>query len=110
MSDKEYGIIVSANLRRIANTAGKTQSDICRDLHIGKSTVSSWFTGERVPRMDKIDLLCDYFRVKRSDLMEPHNETTQAEEDAMFLKAFHALDAKDKQILMHLLNIMGEKR
>lgn len=79
MSDKEYAAIIGANLRRIANAAGKTQSDVCRDLKIGKSTVSSWFTGERVPRMDKIDMLCQYFHVNRSDIMEPRSEPRKSE-------------------------------
>ena len=79
MSDKEYAAIIGANLRRIANASGKTQSDVCRDLKLGKSTVSSWFTGERVPRMDKIDMLCRYFHVNRSDIMEPHMESRKSE-------------------------------
>ena len=88
MSDKEYASIIGANLRRIANAAGKTQADICNDLKIGKSTVSSWFTGERVPRMDKIDMLCSYFHVSRSDIMEPHDpqqsQNTDREDDKMW--------------------------
>lgn len=71
MTERDYASIISANLRRIANAAGKTQADICHDLHLGKSTVSSWFTGDRTPRMDKVDMLCRYFGVSRAELMEP---------------------------------------
>lgn len=74
MSETEYAKIISKNLRNIAYHAGKNQADISRDLKINKATVSSWMNGTRVPRMDKIDLLCHYFNVNRRDIMEEHVE------------------------------------
>ena len=72
--DKEYGKIIAQNLKRIAYDNDRTQADICRDLKLSDSTVSSWFNGTRVPRMDKIDLLAHYFNCTRADIMEPHKE------------------------------------
>ena len=72
MDEKYYGKIVSKNLKRIMYERNKTQADMCRDLKLNKSTVSSWMTGKRVPRMDKIDMLCEYFNCKRSDIMIEH--------------------------------------
>lgn len=80
MSDREFAKIFSKNLRRIAYNAGKTQADISRELKINKATVSSWMNGTRVPRMESVDLLCHYFNVKRSDLMEEHNEDEEKEQ------------------------------
>ena len=71
MTEKEYAKIVAQNLRRIAYEAGKTQVDIAKDLGINKATISAWMNGTRTPKMSKIDLLCAYFGVNRSDLMEP---------------------------------------
>ena len=73
MNEKYYGKIVGKNLKRIAYEHHKTQADIARDLKISKATVSSWMNGTRVPRMDKIDLLCHYFNCKRVDIMEEQN-------------------------------------
>lgn len=70
MTQDEYAKIIAKNLKRIAYENDKTQADISRDLNINKQTVSSWFRGERIPRMGKIDLLCEYFHCKRSDIME----------------------------------------
>ena len=61
MSEQDYGRIIGANLKRLAWERKKTQADISRDLGISKATVSSWMNGTRIPRMDKIDMLCDYF-------------------------------------------------
>lgn len=70
MSSEEYGKVIAKNLKRIAYEHHKTQADIARDLHLNQGTVSSWMTGTRIPRMDKIDLLCHYFNCRRSDIME----------------------------------------
>lgn len=74
MTEQEYARLVARNLRRIAYDNGKTQADIARDLKISKATVSSWMSGTRVPRVNKIDLLCHYFNCKRSDIMQEHTE------------------------------------
>lgn len=40
--------------------SGKTQSDLCNDLNLTSSTVSEWYTGKRIPRSDRVQLLADY--------------------------------------------------
>lgn len=72
MNEKEYAKVIAANLRRIAYEHGKTQADICRDLNINQGTLSSWMVGTRTPRMSKIDMLCNYFKCTRNDIMEPY--------------------------------------
>ena len=52
------------------NLNHKTQSDLSKDLQLSKATVSSWCNATRIPRMDKVDTLCDYFNIRRSDLMD----------------------------------------
>lgn len=71
MSEREYAKIIAKNLRNIMFDADKTQADMSKDLKISKATISSWMNGTRIPRMDKIDLLCHYFNVTREMLMEP---------------------------------------
>ena len=49
---------------------GKTQSDLINDLGFNKSAVSTWCNGSRLPRMDKVETLAQYFRINRSDLID----------------------------------------
>ena len=74
MDLSNYGSIIAKNLKRIAYNCGKTQADMSRDLGISKQTISSWMNGSRIPRMDKIDLLCKYFHVTRTEIMEEQPE------------------------------------
>ena len=55
---EEYGKIIAKNLKAIMYEHKKTQADVAKDLGINKATVSSWMNGTRIPRMPKIDLLC----------------------------------------------------
>lgn len=57
----------------------KKQIDLINDLSkygITRSTVSSWCTGRRMPGIEKIDLLAEYFNINRSDLLEDKKEET----------------------------------
>lgn len=65
-----YRKIFAENLNKIMQLRNKTQSDIVNDLGLNKSAVSTWVNGTRLPRMDKVDLLAQYFHVNRSDLIE----------------------------------------
>lgn len=77
MSEAEYAKVIAKNLRRIMIERDKTQADVARDLKISKATISSWMNGTRIPRMDKIDLLCSYFGVSRSEIMEAQDDANQ---------------------------------
>lgn len=76
MSEKDYMKAFAKNLKRLLEEKGKTQAELSRDLGLSKTTVSSWFNGYRMPRMDKIELLCNYFNVSKSELLEVNPDTT----------------------------------
>ena len=52
------------------NLNNKNQMDLINDLSLSSSTVSNWCTGLKLPRMDKVQMLADYFGILKSDLLE----------------------------------------
>ncbi|HEY9571253.1 MAG TPA: XRE family transcriptional regulator [Metalysinibacillus sp.] len=62
--------IMAKNLSHYIDRSGKTQTDISRELNIPETTMSNWIRGNTYPRTDKVQLLADYFGVRRSDLTE----------------------------------------
>lgn len=70
MAEEEYKRIFSKNLRYYMQLNGKTQMDLMNDLGLSSSTVSNWCTGLKLPRMDKVQKLADYFNINKSDLIE----------------------------------------
>lgn len=107
MNEKDYAKVIGANIRRIAAKCGKTQTDVCRDLGIGKSTVSTWFRGERVPRMEKVDALCKYFNVSRASLLSPTLTTDElhALDEEEVLTAYRSADARIKYAIRTMLGL-----
>lgn len=98
MDPERIARVIAQNLRRIAFEHDKNQSDICRDLNISPATLSSWFNGTRIPRLKKIDLLCEYFNVSRSDILEP-----QTEDKPLSRRAEEYARAIDKNDALRLL-------
>lgn len=80
MNDNEYKKIFSRNLNKYMNLNGKNQIDLINDLGLNRSAVSTWCNGTRLPRMDKVQLLANYFGINRSDLIEdkPADDSSSA--------------------------------
>ena len=43
---------------------------LCEDLNFKYSTVSEWLAAKKYPRIDKIEILANYFHILKSDLIE----------------------------------------
>lgn len=70
MSEDEYRRVFSKRLNYYMSLNNKNQMDLMNDLDLSSSTVSSWCTGKKLPRMGKIQMLADYFHIEKSDLLE----------------------------------------
>lgn len=114
MGETDFKKMFARNLTYYINSSEKTQADVARDLHLSKATLSSWCIGTRTPRMDKVDLLCDYFGIRRSDLMEEHNPSnTKSSPEAPYLTteetavvtAYRKADDTRKDIVCDVLRV-----
>ncbi len=75
MSDLGNKEIFSRNLRKYMKLNNKDRNDVSRDLGIPYSTLTDWYNGNIYPRIDKIQLLANYFEIKKSDLVESNPNT-----------------------------------
>ena len=73
--NKELAKLVGINITNLLIQNDKTQKEMCDHFGWAYSTVSSWCNGSRLPRMDKIDLMCEYFGVVRSDILEDRRKS-----------------------------------
>lgn len=70
MSDLGNKKIFAKNLNYYMKINKKTRPDVCRDLDIPYSTFTDWCNANIYPRIDKIEMLANYFDIKKSDLVE----------------------------------------
>lgn len=68
--DDNNKIILSNNLAFYMNQKGIDRNQLCDDLKFKYSTVSEWLSAKKYPRMDKIEMLANYFNINKSDLIE----------------------------------------
>lgn len=66
--------IMSANLKYYIAKSGKDRRELSKIWGFPYSTVSEWVNGNKYPRIDKIEIMADYFGVAMSDLIEDKKE------------------------------------
>ena len=62
--------VMSNNLKYYMNKKGVDRNQLCSDLDLKYMTVSDWINAKTYPRIDKIELLANYFGINKSDLIE----------------------------------------
>ena len=70
MGDLGNKAVFSRNLRSLMSQFGKDRKQVCDDLGFKYTTFTDWYNGNKYPRIDKIEILADYFGVLKSDLIE----------------------------------------
>lgn len=62
--------IFADNLKKYMTLNGKSRREVCEALGFNYYTFSDWVNGKKYPRMDKVEMLANYFGIKKSDLIE----------------------------------------
>lgn len=70
IEEKETQRIFSDNLKYYLKLNNKTQLDLANAIGVSNTTINNYVKGYNAPRMDKVDKICKYLDVSRSDLME----------------------------------------
>lgn len=97
-------IIFAKNLNHYMKISNITQSDIVDNLNLTASTVSDWCNAKKYPRVDKIQLLADYFGILKSDLTEEkgiaeHNISLNNKNSHLKKSNFFVLDKNEKKLI-----------
>jgi repressor LexA len=65
--------MISKNLRKYIELSGKERKEIADALSVSYSTFTDWVNGNTYPRIDKIEMLANYFNITKADLIEEPN-------------------------------------
>ena len=69
--------IFANNLSFYMEQKGVDRNTLCADLDLKYTTVRDWLKGITYPRIGKIELLANYFKINKSDLIENKTATAQ---------------------------------
>lgn len=84
MNDLGNKEIMAKNIKRFLDLKGKTRQEICNDLDFSYSTFTDWINANTYPRIDKIEMMANYFGIQKSDLVEEYNDNKFDLNDAYF--------------------------
>ena len=97
--------IFSNNLKRQLLHSGKKQKEVAAAIYVSTGTFCDWIKGRSYPRMDKIQLLAEYFGIRMSDLIEEY--TTEKDEDLAadqkVLEMFHKVPKEKREFVLSLI-------
>lgn len=65
------------NLNNYLAESGKQQVDLAKYCGVGTPTVSNWLSGLKVPRIDKLERICQCLSIEPADLYTDHSKTKQ---------------------------------
>ena len=65
---------MAKNLSYYVERSGKTKKELAEIIGVAASTFNEWTKGNKYPRIDKIEMLADYFGILKSDLIEERTE------------------------------------
>lgn len=72
--------IMAKNIQYYMNKFDKTRQEMCDALGVKYTTFTDWVKGNSYPRIDKIELMANYFGISKAELVEDHNDLQQAEQ------------------------------
>lgn len=101
---KEMNRNIARNISNYLNILGMQQMELAKKLECANSTVSSWIQGDSVPRLEKIDKMCEIFHCTRSDLLSDTPKTKEEIENDqirdMFIEKFDRFNTEQKLRLL----------
>ncbi|WP_040537453.1 helix-turn-helix transcriptional regulator [Lentilactobacillus parafarraginis] len=74
-----------------------TQSDLAKQIHVSRQTISNWETGHTYPDIQSLLLLCDLYQITLDDLIH---------DDMLAIKVRSSLKRTRRQILMSIICIL----
>ena len=58
--------VMAANIKRYMEIKDVNSADVCKALGFKQNTFSNWINAKIYPRIDKIEMLANYFDVSKS--------------------------------------------
>lgn len=98
--------IMAKNIKKYINQKGVTASEVASYLGVPLSTFSYWINAKSYPRIDKIEMMANYFGIKKSDLVEEFSSyVPDFEPDHIeLIEMYSKLTKEQKQTVMSMLH------
>ena len=80
--------VMASNIKQQMQLKGLNAKELSKALNVPYTTVLSWIKAEYYPRIDKIEMMSDYFGILKSDLIEDKQKQPAESELSIRKKEF----------------------
>ncbi len=113
--------VFARNLRYYMESRGKSQKELAEIVGVSAPTMNEWLKAKKYPRIDKIEILSNYFGILKSDLIEEKTEehremqkkndtlsdiVIRLQTDEVFMSAVESLYKLDQKKLSSILTLL----
>ena len=77
--------VMAKNIRKQLESRGLNVKDFAAIMDFKYSTVLDWVNAKTYPRIDKIELMANYFGIEKADLIEENNQLHTTSEETIDL-------------------------
>ncbi len=103
--------VFAKNLKKQMELKDVSRKDLSETLGISYFTITAWVNGTKYPRMDKVEMLANYFGIQKSDLIEDKTaeekeipgEIVLAEEEKMLLNLFRQVPEQNQAMVLEMI-------
>ena len=108
---------MARNLKLYITRSGKSQKDLAEMVGVASSTFNDWVKGKKYPRIDKIEILANIFRIQKSDLIEDKADkkdnmdvVSVTEDERILLDLFNQVPEENRQMVLDMIKIALKKK
>ena len=101
--------VFAKNLAYYVKRSGKDQRVIAEAIGVAPSTFNEWIKGKKYPRIDKIEILANYFGILKSSLIEEVSEKKETpskpeltEGEKLLLDLFRQIPEEQQRVFLDM--------
>lgn len=102
--------IFAKNLAYYLEKSGRDQKEVAEVVGVAPSTFNEWMKAKKYPRIDKIEMLANYFGILKSDLIEKVSEDGYSpaepqltEGEKVLLDLFNRVPKDQQQLVLQMI-------
>lgn len=97
--------VFSKNLSRCIKRSDKTQRELANAIGVHPSTICDWLQERTYPRMDKVQLIAEFFGISKSELVEENYvaKETVSKKEQEIIDLFHKIPEEKRESVLSII-------
>lgn len=95
--------VMARNIKKYMDKKGVSSAEVCRALDFKTNTFSNWVTAKIYPRIDKIEMLAEYFGISKAALVEDSENIMLSPKEEKLVLNYRDSDETTRSIVDKIL-------